>query len=481
MEPIYLLYAFIALLLTLIGTVIIRTLLFKPTASEVLTVENIAVDTDKAVDDLSKMIRCRTVSHFNKSEDDEREFSKFISLLPTLFPEIYKKCEYTEVTDRAILFKLCGKESGSPSVFMAHYDVVCADEERWQKPPFDGVIEDGVLWGRGTLDTKVTLNAAMQALEALLSEGFVPKRDIYFAFAGDEEINGSGASSIVDYFEEKGITPSLVLDEGGAVVNNVFPGVKTPCAMIGIAEKGMLNVEFSCESNGGHSSAPKPHTPVGILSKACTRIENKPYKMRISGAASSMFNTLARHSRFFFRMIFANLFIFSPLLDLIGRKTGGELNALMRTTCAFTQMQGSDGMNVIPTRAKMVANLRINPGETVDSAIARLKNTAKDERVNISVLYGNDPSRVSLVDCDGYKRVERAILSTWENTICSPYLMVACSDSRHWGRISDRVYRFSAMALTKEERASIHGNDEKIPFDTVRRSVEFYTRLIKEC
>ena len=481
MEPIILLYALLALLLLLIFTVIIRTLLFKPKPTETLKTDEIPVDTEKAVADLAQMIRCRTVSHFNKDEDDEREFSKFVELLPTLFPEIYKKCEYTEVNDRALLFKLCGRESGSPSVFMAHYDVVSADEERWQKPPFDGVIENGVLWGRGALDTKVTLNAAMQALEALLKSGFEAKRDIYFAFAGDEEINGGGASSIVDYFEKEGITPSLVLDEGGAVVNNVFPGVKTPCAMVGIAEKGMLNVELSCKSNGGHSSAPKPHTPVSILSRACTRIEGKPFKMRISGAASSMFNTLARHSSFFFRMIFANLFIFSPVLDLIGRKTGGELNALMRTTCAFTQMKGSDGMNVIPTNARMVANLRINPGETVETAVSRLKRTVNDDRVNISVLYGNDPSRVSLSDCDGYKRVERAILSTWENTISSPYLMVACSDSRHWGRICDRVYRFSAMALTGEERASIHGNDERIPYDTVRRSVEFYTRLIKEC
>ncbi len=481
MEVIYVLSSILLALIIFIAVLVIRAIRFKPLPAPEIAVSEVDVDADKAFSDLAEMVRCKTVSHFNKNEDDEAEFRRFLALLPTLFPQIYKNCTYTEVSDRAILFKLCGTETGEPTVLMAHYDVVSADEAKWQKPPFDGVIEDNVLWGRGTLDTKVTLNAAMQAVESLLKSGFKPKHDLYLAFAGDEEINGTGALSIVDYFEEQGITPRFVLDEGGAVVNNVFPGVNTPCALIGIAEKGMLNLGFTCTSNGGHSSAPKPHTPVGILSKACAKIESKPFKMRVSDAAYSMLSTLARHSNFLYRLIFANLKVFSPVLDMICKKSGGEINALMRTTCAFTQMQGSDGMNVIPTEAKMVANLRINPGETVDSSINYIKKVIDDDKVSVSCLYGNDPSRVSKTDTEGYKIISDSISSTWQGAIVSPYLMVACSDSRHWGRLSDRVYRFSAMQLTAKERASIHGNDEKIPYDTVKRSVEFYTRVIINC
>ena len=102
---------------------------------------------------------------------------------------------------------------------MNHHDVVEASGE-WTYPPFSGKIADGKIWGRGTLDTKVTFSSILFAADHLISEGFTPENDIYFAFSGGEEVNGMGAVRIVDWFEEKGITPSVVVDEGGAVVEN---------------------------------------------------------------------------------------------------------------------------------------------------------------------------------------------------------------------------------------------------------------------
>lgn len=478
---IYIVISLGAAILALAAVVIIRTLLFKTNPVKVDSAEDVYVNVEKAVSDLAEMIKCKTVSNTDKKLEDEAEFEKFKALLPKLFPSVFEKCEYTEVGSRAILFKYVGKSHNAPTVLMAHFDVVSVEEDQWDKPPFDGIVEKGVLWGRGTLDTKGTLNGAMQALESLIESGFVPENDIYLAFAGDEEINGTGASSIVDMFDKNGITPALVLDEGGAVVQNVFPGVKEPCALIGIAEKGMLNARFSYIGNGGHASSPKPHTPVGMLSKVCVNIENHPFKFRVCRATAAMFDTLARHSGFVYRMIFANLWLFSPVLNLICKKSGGELNALLRTTCAFTQMEGSKGMNVIPANANMVANLRILPGETKESALEYLKKMACNESIEVSEIYGENPSVTSDVGTEGWKRVESAINGTWKEAIVSPYLMFACSDSRHWGRISKNVYRFSAMALTKEERATIHGNNERIPTDTVKKAVEFYIRLIKKC
>ena len=470
-----------AIIFVLAMIVIIRTLLFVPKETVNFSSESVDVNIDKAVNDLSQLVQCKTISDRNKDNENEAEFDKFKALLPKLFPTVHEKCSFEAVGDRGLLYKLNGRSSNAPTVLMSHFDVVSVNENGWDKDPFGGEIENGVLWGRGTLDTKATLNGAMQALEALLLEGFVPENDIYLAFSGNEEINGYGSPMIVDLFEKRGITPALVLDEGGAVVNNVFPGVTKPCALIGIAEKGMLNVEFSYSGNGGHSSSPKPHTPIGHLSKACVRVEAHPFKFTVCDATKSMLNSIARHSTFAYRMIFANLWLFGPVLSLIGKLSGGELNALIRTTCAFTQMEGSKGINVIPPEAHMRANLRLIPGETTESAHEYLTKTVNNDKVKVTILEGTNPSRTSLVGTEGWDKVVKAIKCTWENVLVSPYLMVACSDSRHWGRISDRVYRFSAMALTNEERATIHGNNEKIPISTIEKTVEFYLRLIKKC
>ena len=477
----YILYGFLLALVILIAVIIIRTLNFKPKAQPLVSNEEIDFNKDKAVESLRELVRCKTVSYRDSSLEDNTEFEKLISLLPKLYPNVFKTCSFDILEDRALLFFWKGKNNGEPAVLMAHYDVVPVNEELWDKPPFEAILEDGVIWGRGTLDTKVTFNGVLFSAETLIADGFVPENDIYFAFSGGEEINGKGASNIVDYLEQNGIVPAMVVDEGGGVVENVFPGVSEPCALIGIAEKGMLNVEYTCKSGGGHASAPKPHTPVGILSRACCDMENNPFKAHLTKPVAEMFDTLGRHSNFLYRMIFANLWAFKGILDMICKKSGGELNALMRTTVAFTQMSGSRAANVIPPKATMLSNLRLNPMDTMDTALEYIKKTVNNPDIEITAVDGMNPSRISRTDCEGWKKVASAVASTWKGSIVSPYLMVQCSDSRHYGRISDKVYRFSAMDLTSEERATIHGNNERIRVDALHRAVEFYIRLIKQC
>ncbi len=468
------------LAVALFAVIFIRTLMFRPKKSAPKHFEKVEFDRDRAVDNLAQLVRCKTVSYRDGALEDDAEFERLIALLPKLYPHVAEKCEFIRFEDRGILFRWQGRSAAEPAVLMAHYDVVPVEEENWEKPPFDAVLEDGVLWGRGTLDTKVTMNAALFAADQLISEGFLPENDVYFAFSGGEEINGKGAVHIVEYFAQQGIVPGMVLDEGGGVVENVFPGVKAPCGMIGIAEKGMLNLEYRVKSAGGHASAPKPHTPVGELSAACCRMENKPFKGHLTKPVAAMFDTLGRHSTFTYRMIFANLWCFKWLLDLICRKSGGELNALMRTTVAFTQMQGSKAANVIPPSATMVSNMRLNPEDTMESAMAYVKKTVNNDRITLTALDGMDPSRISHIDCAAWEKVVTAVEGTWQGALVSPYLMVQCSDCRHWGRISDKVYRFSAMDLTSEERATIHGNNERIRVEAVGRAVEFYLRLIAQ-
>ena len=470
-----------AALLVFLAIIFIRAFSFNPKAQPKADENEVSFDLDAATDRLASLIRCKTVSYRDHSLEDDAEFQRLVDSLPSLYPNVFASCEFRQLPDRALLFRWKGKNVGDVAVMMAHYDVVPVNEDLWDVPAFEGVIKDGRLWGRGTLDTKVTFNGVLFAADHLIAEGFVPENDIYFAFSGGEEINGPGASRIVDYFEENGIVPSFVIDEGGAVVENVFPGVKQACGLIGIAEKGMMDVKYTVKSNGGHASAPKPNAPVDRLSKACVNMTSNPFKPHLTAPVAEMFDTLGRYSTLLYRVIFSNIKIFLPVLDLICKKKGGELNALMRTTVAFTQMQGSSASNVIPPEASLVSNIRLNPADNMESALEYIKKTVGDDKVEITCLHGSNPSRISRTDTEGYDKVAESIASTWKGCIVSPYLMVQCSDSCHWGRISDRVYRFSAMDLTSEERSTIHGNNESIRLDAIGRSVEFYIRLMKKC
>ncbi len=460
---------------------LLRAAFFRPKTQASIDNEAVDFDKDAAVAALAELVKCKTISYNDSSLEDNAEFEKLIASLPGLYPRVFDICSVQQLPDRGLLIRWPGKKDSAPSVFMAHYDVVPVDEEKWDKPPFAGIIEDGVLWGRGTLDTKVTMNAALSAANHLIGKKFKPENDIYFAFSGCEEINGKGAVNIVNYFIDHHIQPALVVDEGGAVVENVFPGVKEACGLIGIAEKGLLNAQYKVRSGGGHASAPPVVTPIGTLSKVCRNVLKHPFKMRLTKPAAEMFDTLGRRSTFLYKLIFANLWCFKPVLDLICRLSGGEMNALVRTTVAFTQMEGSNARNVIPTEATMVSNMRLNPGETVDSALEHLRKAAKDSSVEITALEGFSPSPISETNCDAWNKVAESVAETWKGCVVAPYLMVQCSDSRHYGKLSNHVYRFSAMDLTSEERKTIHGNNERIRLDCIARSVEFYIRLMKKC
>ena len=471
----------VAIIVVFLGILLVRASAFKPPAVTAPEIEEATVDPDRIIDHLAQLIRCKTVSNLDPTLVDNAEFEKFHRVLKDLYPNVHRSCTYERIGDSGVLFTLKGKSDAAPVVLMSHYDVVPADEDAWEKPAFEGIIEDGVLWGRGTLDTKGTLCGIMEAAEALLKEGFVPRNDLYFAFSGDEETGGTTAPSMVDEFERRGVRPAMVIDEGGAVIKGMFPGVSQPCALIGIAEKGMLHMEMTIESQGGHASFPPPHTPVGLLAQAVVRCENKPFEMHLTKAVAEMFDTLGRHSSFVYKLIFANLWCFKPVLDAMCKKSGGEMNAMMRTTCAFTMMEGSKVTNVLPPKAKVGANIRLIGGDTTDSAIEYLKSVANDPRITFVKAYGMNPSPDSKTEGPQWELLKNAIGQTWPDALISPYLMFACTDSRHYHRISDGVYRFSAMTLTKEERGMLHAHNERIPIETAAKTVQFYLRLMRGC
>ncbi|MBQ3103008.1 MAG: M20/M25/M40 family metallo-hydrolase, partial [Oscillospiraceae bacterium] len=317
-----------AAILIFAAVLLIRAAAFKPAAEEKYEEDPIDLDRERIVETMQQMIRCKTVSNRDLSLVEETEFEKFRALLEERYPLIHKTATLTRHGNSGILYHIPGKSAEKASVCMAHYDVVPVVEEMWTVPAFDGLVKDGCIWGRGTLDTKGTLCGLMEALEKMLSDGFIPANDLYLSFSGDEEVDGLSCPAIVSYLEQKGIRPFIVVDEGGAVVENVFPGVKRECAVVGIAEKGGLNYDLVIEGAPGHASTPPPRQSVGKLGRAIVAIENKPFPSRLTKPAAEMFDTLGRHSTFLYRLIFANLWCFKGVLDMICKSSGGELNAL---------------------------------------------------------------------------------------------------------------------------------------------------------
>ncbi len=463
-----------------LAVIVIRAVRFRPPVQTQQAAAEVCIDKEQAVDHLQQMIRIATVSNNDWSKVDESKFAEFRALLQRLYPQVHSACPPQRYGNTGILFHWKGQSESAPVVLMAHYDVVPVAAERWRHDPFAGEIVGDELWGRGTLDTKITLLGVLETAERLIGQGFVPQNDIYMAFSGDEEVAGDSAPAIVRALEEKGVTPAFVLDEGGAIVDKIFPGVSNPIAVVGIGEKGMADVQLTVQGEGGHASHPPRHTALGVLAKAVVACEAHPFKPELSFPVRQLFLTVGRYSTFVYRLIFANLWCFGGLLKVMGPMLGSELDAMMRTTMSFNMAQGSKQANVIPNVATAVANMRLVNTTSLQDVKRHFEKAIHDPKVQVEVLYGQEASPYGDPACAQYAAMAQAIRHTWgQDVIVSPYLMIACSDSRHYSRICKNVFKFSAMALSKEQRDLIHNDNERIPVQKIHECVEFYTRLVQ--
>lgn len=465
------------IVLLVILLVLVRAAAFRPKDEKIESPDRPEIDEKHVADSLTEMIKCKTISSYDAKEMDDAEFEKFRALLRERYPLVHEKTELTRVARNGLLYRWPGKERGDETVLMAHYDVVPVNEDDWERPPFAGIVEDGVLWGRGTIDTKATLCGALEAAESLMAKGFVPEHDVYFSFAGDEESSSLDAPAIVEELKNRGIKPAMVVDEGGAVVNGVFPGVDQPCALIGAGEKGLCNIRLTAKSSGGHASTPPRSTPLGKVARAAAAIENNPMPASFPEPTREMFDILGRRAPFKYRVLFGNMWLFSGLLKKVFTKAGGELNAMCRTTAAFTMASASNAPNVLPAAASVVANCRISGRDSVASLVEHFKTyCAKD--VEVAVLQSSEPTPYANTKGAEWAKVKRAINTAYPDAVVAPYVMLACSDSRHFCKICDNVMRFSPLRLTKEERGLIHAANERLPLEKAADCARFYAALI---
>jgi carboxypeptidase PM20D1 len=460
----------------------VRALLFRSQQIAVEPVPPPAIDVATAALHLSQALRFPTVSHEDPAESDPAAFAMLQTYLAEAYPRIDAELERRTVGAGSLLYTWRGKEPDLPQVvLMAHQDVVPIEpgtEDKWAHPPFGGVVEEGFVWGRGAMDDKGALIAVMEAVEALLSQGFEPERTIRLAFGHDEEVGGSGAAAIAALLEDEGVRPYFVLDEGGAIVEGMLPGLTQPLATVGIAEKGVASVALAVEIKGGHSSMPPRHTAIGILSRALVRLEDNPFPGGIQGPFRDMLETVGREMSFSRRLVLANLWLFRPLVERQFASMPAA-DTMMRTSTAVTIVEGGVKANVLPSKARAVVNFRIAPGDTVAGVLEHVRRVVADPRVAVEVAREAwEPSPVSPTDSEGFRLVERTIRQLFPDAVVAPYLLPGGTDSRHYGKLTSDVYRFAAIRLAQEDLPRAHGTDERLGVDALAQMIAFYMQLL---
>lgn len=433
-----------------------------------------------AVGKLQALVRIPTVSDTDESRIDDEAFEALHTELEIEFPLLHNYLERVRVCKHSLLFRWPGESDERPVVLMAHQDVVPIDPSMpWTHPPFAGIIEDGVLWGRGTLDDKGALVAICEAVERLLEADFIPAQDVWLSFGAREETSGPDAAEAVKALRARGVEPWLVVDEGGAIAMDAFPGVKAPLGVIGIAEKGTTTLQLRAEGRGGHASTPAPNGPTVRIAKAIVSLERNQFPARLSAPVIAMFERLAPHAPAPMRLLLERAERLAPALARALVAAGPETAATVRTTMAVTKLEGSPAHNVIASSASAAVNLRIQPGDTVASAIAHVRKAIGDNEMAVDVVDANEASPISPVDDDAFRLLESTISETFPEAVVTPYLMMAATDARFFTRVCERVYRFSPFVMTKSQRESIHSYDERIGVEDFVRGIEWYRLLLE--
>ncbi len=473
----------LGLVVLLTGVVVVRTMLHQPEVLEPVDRQTIALDEDLIAQHLGEAIRFRTVSH-QRAEDFEPEvFEAFIGWVKQTYPEVNEAMELVRLGGYTLLYRWDGTDTGlQPILLTGHYDVVPVipgSEDRWQHPPFGGEIADGIVWGRGALDDKSGVIAQLDAATHLVQSGFAPKRTVYFSFGHDEELGGGeGAANVARYLKDQSVQLAWSLDEGSFVGDGMMPGVEPLMATINVAEKGSVTLDIVAKAAGGHSSTPPRQTAVGILAQAITALEANPVPGGLSGLSEELFDTASRYMPFGSRLFFANRWLFGWAIE--ARLSEMPLgNAMLRTTTAPTMLSGSVKVNVLPIEAVATVNFRIHPRDTVESVVEHVKSVVENENVEVRLRGSGRPaSAVSSWESAGYGVIERAIREIYGEVVVTPGVMVAGSDSRHYGKVADDAYRFNPMVVRLDDLTGFHGTDEKIGVANLAQGTRTYVRIV---
>ncbi|XP_066960613.1 N-fatty-acyl-amino acid synthase/hydrolase PM20D1-like isoform X1 [Macrobrachium rosenbergii] len=421
---------------------------------------------------------------------DKEQILVFHQFLRDSFPDVFNSSfvKAEVINSYSLLLTIRGTdESLQPYMLAAHLDVVPVDESKWSQAPFGGQVlpdpETGEMfvWGRGAIDNKINLMSIMMALQYLITTGFQPRRTFYASFGHDEEVNGyDGAGHIGRILEERGVVLDFLLDEGLPMTLGVVKGLDVPVAAIGVTEKGWMSVTLETEGEGGHSSAPPIEQVAPRLGRAMHNLEQYPQpSMFGTGPESEMFSYLASSASWPYKMFYANLWLFKPLLELIMSRQRNT-NAFVRTTTAVTMVRVGVKENVVPSSGYVMVNHRVHPGQSLHDVLQHDISVIDDPKVKVKVLRQREAHPVSPYGpkVPGWRLIVSATKHIYPTSVAAPGILIANTDTRYYLNITSNIYRFYPVLLTEDEIGRIHGTNERLSVANAKNAVRFYHRVM---
>lgn len=437
------------------------------------------------VDKIADAIRFPTISYSDSTKTDWAAFDQLQAMLQRSFPRVHATMERKVLGGHSLLYRWGGRDSSRASVmYYAHQDVVpieTEDGKGWTHAPFSGDVSDGYIWGRGTLDIKSLIVCQMEAAERLLAAGFQPQGTIYFAYGHDEEVGGNdGAAQIAAFLEQQHVHLGWVMDEGLSLITGAFHETDPPIALVGLAEKGHANIELKVLGEGGHSAAPPLETVIGTLAIALDRLQKNQMEEKLLPLVLVSLQNAAplmdKRTQFALR----NVRLLKPII-LSALAKDSRTDAIIRTKMSPTIITGGVKTNVLPKEAKVNLNVRTMPGDSISDVVAHIRDVIDDPRVLVTLLPdATEASPLTDHKSPEFALVKAAILGVYPTAIVSPALMPAGTDSKHFIRLSDHLFRFSPYCIHKDEASRIHNTDERIAVAAVEDILAFYMFMLQQ-
>ena len=417
----------------------------------------------------SRMLRCATVSV--KDSYDDTEFAKLRSVVEEDFPLLHAKAERMIFGSDCWMYKIPGKGTSRNIVLMSHHDVVAADTD-WTEPPFEGIIKDGKVYGRGAADTKGSLCAILFAMEEMLRDGITPPVNVYIVSSHNEELGGDGMPKLLEYCHQQNITFEVILDEGGAIVEPPLAGMKAEmCAMVAVHEKGRLKLKCTAKNESSHVSLTAfKGNPVERMAQFIQEITTKNiFIRRLNPQTRAMFTSLAPYCSFPMKVLMSNLWLFGPILLKVLPKMNATAGGMVGTTCNFQTIEGSTTEKVC-TASVMLRNIN---EEDLKADYAAFKAIA--DKYDITLETERDEYYAPAdMDSPAYRYTMDCLAKVFPRFPAAPYILPAGTDAWRLTPVCGCVLRFAPTRMSKQQLGSIHAADENLDISAVAEAAAFY-------